>query len=727
MTPPFHRKAVARGFVAALLALGSLAAAAVPSRLRTVPGSMDKLLRMLAGSLLDLSGAVVVLAPLLFLLAVLVPLVVARTRRPRWQLSGPVFASVPVGFALWVLTVTAQEVKFERGSFPTVFDLAEGGTNAAFLGGTLGYLTYTRVWLPAAVGLALFAVVLRLARPRESEPLPWRPWGLGVGLGLLVGSGAVLGAAAAQAAASNAYSVAALGDPMTGLVESAVDLLGSKGPTTPRDLVLHAELPAELVAVGAARVGWPPAPPAGAPCRPHPYARPLSLADEPPTKDPRGRALVQALERLSGALQPTDAGPLAVLLVSLEGFRADDVHALNPHAPKALAPFVTSLYDGSWAGGRALTSRRAYQAGVRTAHGLGAMTCGLGTLPYNLAFIRDLQPFPVRCASDVWHDAGFEGSYFYGSDAHFDEMHRFLGEHGYGTIVSQAELPKDLPTGTWDAVTDFAVFDEAVKRVSDGLAQGQSQFSLVMSLSNHSPFTTPQDLPSAVKARVDEALATATHRADADDKLRLVAYSYTDAAVERLLGGFEGRGQAARTLVVLMADHSTGHAYVWGPPMDGPETDEMKAQVPFAIVVPEAMLAQAKDRAGAEAALAEAQRLLDDAPLSMNDVPTLMLALTAAHPAMQALPASARWHSMGGQLTSPYFDPGGEEGTYLLGINGVSELYALDRRGARVGDYEDSVFLKTRADRYRVTPRLIPVTATLRDVLSRPVTCPAGE
>jgi hypothetical protein len=34
------------------------------------------------------------------------------------------------------------------------------------------------------------------------------------------------------------------------------------------------------------------------------------------------------------------------------------------------------------------------------------------------------------------------------------------------------------------------------------------------------------------------------------------------------------------------------------------------------------------------------------------------------------------------------------------------------------------VFLKTRADRYRVTPRLIPVTATLIDVMQHPVRCP---
>ncbi len=717
-----------RGFVAALCALAGLGAAAVPSRLRAVPGSGEALLRTVAGALLDLAGALVVLAPLLFGLAALLPLVVPRARRGAWQVLGPALASVPLGFALWVLTVTAQEVKSERGAFPTVFDLAEGGTNAAFVLGTVGYLSYARVWMPGLVGLALLGLVLALARPRDAQALPWRPWGAGLALGLVTGSLALFASATAQGALSNRYGVAALGDPMTGLVESALDVVVARGPSTPRALVLGAELPATLVPVGAARLGWPPPSrreDGPGPCRPHPYARPLDVTNEPPTKDPRGRALLEALARASAALQPEAPAPLAVLLVSLEGFRGDDLHALNPAAPAVLAPFVTSLYDGSWAGGRALTARRAYQAGVRTAHGLGAMTCGLGTLPYNLAFIRDLQPFPVRCASDVLHEAGFSGSFFYGSDGRFDEMDRFLAAHGYGLLVSQAELPKGLPTGTWDAVSDFAVFDEAVRRVSDGLARGESQFSLVMSLSNHSPFTAPTDLPPEVRARVDTALATAPHRADADDRLRLVTYAYTDAAVARLLAGLEARGSDQHALVLLMADHSTGHAYVWGPPRDAPESDEMKAQVPFALVVPEAMLAQAKDRAGAEAALAEAQRLLDEAPLSQNDVPALTLALAAGHPQVKALPPAARWHTLGGQLTSPWFEPGGENGSYLLGINGVSELYALDREGARVGDYEDSVFLKTRADRYRVTPRLIPVTATLQDVLRRSVTCPA--
>jgi hypothetical protein len=226
-----------------------------------------------------------------------------------------------------------------------------------------------------------------------------------------------------------------------------------------------------------------------------------------------------------------------------------------------------------------------------------------------------------------------------------------------------------------------------------------------------------------VTARVDDALKTAVNRADSDDRLRLLTYSYTDAAVERLFTQLETLGIAERSIVMLMADHSTGHAYVWGK--EDPETDASKSQIPFAIVIPKAFLSRAKDPVALSAALKEVQALIDEAPLSQNDVPTILLSLLSAHPGLKSLPAEKRWHTLGGQVTSPWFKPGGDPASYILGINGVSELYALDRQGVRVGSYEDSVFLKTRADRYRVTPRLIPVTAALIETLNS--LAPLGE
>lgn len=702
-----------RGVASGLVAVALWYVAALPSRLAGVLKGWGPLpirgIKLFIGALLDLAAVAVPMALVAAVVTVLLPLVFKRLRTAKWQARGAIFAALPLGFVLWVITITAQEVKSERGSFPTMFDLLEGGTNASFVEGSVGFLRYERIWLPMLIGAALMAVILLVAfrRPLVAEAGDWRRWAAGVALGLLSGAIAVGGGMTALTHVKNEFTPAYLGDPMTGLVESTVDMLRHKGPATPRELVMDAEFPAGTAEIGAARMGWP----AVQKNATHPHRRPLDWSKEPPTRDPRGRKLLDAMARVSRALFDVDDPNVAVFHLSLEGFRADDVNALNPEAPAEIAPFTNSLYAAK---SGVLVGHRVFQGGVRTAHCLGAMTCGIGTLPYNLSFIRDLAPFPARCTSDVLSEAGFAHAFFYGSDAKFDDMDHFFHEHGYATLMTQAELPKNLPKGTWEGVTDFALVDATLAHVTEAVKSGP-QFALFMSLSNHSPFTPPEDLPTAVKERVDGALKTAPNRADSDDRLRLMTYAYTDEAIARLFAGLERSGLSERSVIMLMADHSTGHAYVWGA--EAKETDAAKAQIPFAIVIPEKFRARVKNAGELDAALKAAQVLIDEAPLSQNDVPSLLLALLSAHPNVKSLPEEKRWHTLGGQVTSPYFVPGGEPRSYVLGINGISELFALDRTGARVGDYEDSVFLKTRADRYRVTPRLIPVTATLMETM----------
>jgi Sulfatase len=648
-----------------------------------------------------------------------------RARGPLWQRLGLAVVGLPGFVALAVLTVVAQEVKAERGAFPTLHEVLQSGANASFLEGTVGFFRYQRMWAPALLctGSALLVLGLgvraALARRAPSLASPALPWAAGLVAALALCGAALRLGVAAQGRLSPRLAPAALGDPLSALGETAVDLALGRTPPSPAELLLQLEPTADQVALGAARLGWPARP--GRPCRPHRYARPLDRAGEPPAA---AQALLSALERVSGALFLDDDARVAVLQLSLESFRGDDLHALNPAAPRSLAPFTNGLYEAARAGGGGvLASGSTWQTGVRTAQGLAAMTCGLGTLPYNLSLIRDLDAFPLRCATDLLAEAGFRGTFFYGSDPAYDGMARFLEAHGVAEVVAQAQLPPTLPTGAWGGVTDLALFEAAVDRLAAGLAEGTPRFAMVMSLSNHSPFTAPADLPDAVRGRVEQALAERPNRALADDRRRLLTYAYTDAALEHLLQRLEARGVAERTVVVLAADHSTGDDFVWGDPTFDHETDAAKARIPFAVVIPPAFLARARDPAALRVALDDAQARLDELPLSQNDVPALLLALLSAHPGLKGLPVEARWHTLGGQATGPAFRPGGEAGSFLLGINGVDELYALDRQGRRLGAYEDVVFLGTRAVREEVTPRLIPVAATLVDTLRRPWRC----
>lgn len=682
----------------------------------------------LAGVLRDLAAVVLVIAPLVFLVTVALPFFTRRLRHARWQRAGGVLGAVPFGAIVWVFGITAHEFKVERGAYPTIFDLSEGASSSVFLKGTLGFLRYDVYWIPAAVFTAAAAALL-VSRARRPEPdvlLAWRPWLRGLALSLALGALLLRLFAAGTSSPGGRFNASSLGDPFDAIMASCADLIAYGGKATPRELVRDAHVPRARVEDGAALLGWPPPPTAGG-CVHHPHARPLDRSAEPAIADARGAELVRAFEEVSARLFPLDGDDIVVWQLTLESFRADDLHVMNAAASRETAPFVNGLYEAAVRGDEGvLASRRTYQAGVRTAQGLGAIACGLGTLPYNLSAIRDLQPLPLRCLSDVLGDAGFRASFFYGSDVTFDGMDVFFGAHGFTEQITQPDLPADAPTGAWGAVTDLALVDETTRRVAAGTdAKSAPRLVMLTTLSNHSPFGAPADLPPEVEARVDRALATVTNHAARDDRPRLLTHSYTDAAVARFFERLDALHLAARSIVVLAADHSTGESYVWGP--DGEdETDDAKARIPFAIVLPRALRERARDRAALDAALRAAQRALEDGPLSQNDIPALILSLLQAHPHVRALPPDKRWHTLGGQVTSPWFRTLARRGAYVIGVNGISQLVALDRSGARVGEYEESVFLKTRSELSSVTPSLLPITVTLSALLRAPADPCAG-
>ena len=690
------------GIRAGLAALALLAAFCFPSRLtqaflRGHASIGERATTALAGTLLDI-GAVAPYAAAVTAVFLIIALAITRGRGASQRLS-PLLAMLPAAFGLGVLAIIAQEMKHERGSYPTLFDL-RGGSNASFLRGALGFIGYNRVYIPIIVALVLGSLLVwrSLRRPIARRPTHWC---LGVAVGLALGVVVITYASALLQVSANRFSAAALGDPLTPIVESAVDVMRGRSPATARDLVRNAHLSPKDHERGPALVGWPPA---AKSCTPHPYSQPLDASERRPDSSKRGAALLRALSEASRELLANSSEPINVFFLSLEGYRADDIHALNPHAPAELHPFTNAFYTSPPPG--VLTSKSLYQAGVRTIQAMGAMLCGVGTLPYNLSFIRDLQPFPMRCLPDLYGDAGFRLSFLYGSDPGFDEMNTFLAERKF-EVVGGDDFPKDAPRGTWDGVTDFAVFDTALEKAEQH--QQRSQFIFVMSLSNHSPFTAPGDLPPEIADRAKKAFDSLPSPGEPDDLLRLQTHSYTDAALERFFTALRKSPLGRRAIVVMLADHSTGHNYLWD---SGDPSDKARARIPFIISISPALLAAAPR---AHEPLARAQKLLDSGPWSQNDVPAMVLALTSSAHGVQQLPKAARWHTLGGQVTSPYFTPPPKAS--IIGINGVSELFILDDQGRRVGNYQDSMFIRARADRYRVTPLLIPITSALIDIM----------
>lgn len=594
---------------------------------------------------------------------------------------------------LWLGGVGATEFRLQRGLYPTWADLRNTG-DSAYWTSAVQVLWFRRYLLPALVAVpAAVACIVLLQRLWRRLPERLLPAGIGwaaVTVALGLGGWAAWFTAAGWLPTVHDRREVSL--PIGSLLSSGAGTRNIRWGL--RAAVEQMHQPPERVALGAALLGVPPEPsralaehPATS-CTPHPFARPFpdeelalvragTLAAGP-AFEPR---IAESLGRLSHALFAEGApGPVHVWHLLLESFRAEDLHALQPNAPRELAPFATSLYDDGVPGYAALTAKRLHQAGVRTSQALAAQLCGLGSMPYDVSFARDLGRVPARCLLDVLADAGFDSSLVYGEKSAFDNMLDFAEQHRVDHILDRPRFPADLPSGGW------GIGDIALMRALFGLRAAVQRdpahtaaYSLVLTITNHHPFGRPEDTPSEVVNRVAHLAGSATQPLASEDRDRLVTYAYTDEALRQFFVELGRSPWADRSLVLLSADHSTADVVPWRSPTEG--ASEPLSVLPFAIVVPERWLSALAEPEAARQALADVRAWLEQMPLSENDVPAMVLALLSASAPFASLRHEQRWHTLGGQRTSPHYRLEPLGGGAVWGIDAENRLFTVGLDG----------------------------------------------
>lgn len=646
-----------------------------------------------------------------------------RFRRfPAWILG-----ALPL---LWLVSESAEEFRIQRGIDPTWFDFRLAWGDPAFVSSSLHIFLYRRHAVPSAVALGLLALAWLGFRVLSRHFGAASPGFTLVGFALTVAISDGLSLLPIDPRARLFHTLtdrSVVGQPFTTLFEP----FGARPANVQLGLssvIGHARITPRDLPVGAALLGLPPPPvlfPPAAACTPHPFARSFRADGEEraratgaaPPHAARAASLLLSLESLSAALFAGPREAPLVLEIMLEGFRADDVHALNPNAAPDVAPFMSKLYEGAVNGGNAvLASRRTFQAGVRTAQALSALTCGLGTLPFGISLGRDLGPLPFRCLPDVLEDAGFGANFYYGARVSFDNMDAFLNLHGFSRIVGQWQLPPGLPAVYW-GVTDRSLFDAVL--AESKTFDARARFAILMTVSNHMPFAEPGDLPDAIRARVQADLEGTHNLAGHDDLPRLLTLSYTDDAFEQFIARFGASPLGSRSIVVALGDHSTSDRFVWPRP-DGAraDTDDARSRIPFVILFPEALILASEDPGRTRDAIRAANAELDRLPISENDVPSLLLALLSKSAELRRLPPEARWHTLGGAVTSPWFGGPTGESAALSGIDSATEFFSLDAEGRRIGPVANAGPLEAASDLYTACPPLQPVRSLLASFLN---------
>lgn len=180
-----------------------------------------------------------------------------------------------------------------------------------------------------------------------------------------------------------------------------------------------------------------------------------------------------------------------------------------------------------------------YATGTRSDRGIEAVITGFTpTSKRSVVKLVETQDNFFTIAS-LLEKKGYQTSFIYGGQAHFDNMRRFFLNNGFQTVIDQNDYEDPVFVAAW-GVSDEDLFNRADQVFSQ--AGDQPFFSLVFSSSNHMPFDIP---PNRVEPATDE---------NAD---RSTAIKYADYALGQFLEKARKSSYWSNTVFLVIADHNS--------------------------------------------------------------------------------------------------------------------------------------------------------------------------
>jgi phosphoglycerol transferase MdoB-like AlkP superfamily enzyme len=243
------------------------------------------------------------------------------------------------------------------------------------------------------------------------------------------------------------------------------------------------------------------------------------------------------------AARPDGLGRLNVVVVASESFGAE-FSRLHGSKRNWTPNFDAYARKGLW-------FANTYASGTRTVRGLEAITASFPPIP-TVSILRRPGNQKIATWGRVMNQLGYHSSFLYGGYGYFDDMNSFYEGNGF-EVLDRKDIANVRFANIW-GVSDEDLFDRAIKHYGQEYAKGQPFFSIVMTTSNHKPYTFRPGL---------EKLGIAPEGGG-----RKAGVKYADYALGYFLQ------QAARqpwfddTLFVVVADHG---ARVYG-----------KAEIPLA-------------------------------------------------------------------------------------------------------------------------------------------------
>ena len=243
-----------------------------------------------------------------------------------------------------------------------------------------------------------------------------------------------------------------------------------------------------------------------------------------------GRFVRLADGRLDREFDPNPAGlgRLNVIVVSSESFGAEFSRLYGSTAD--LTPnFDTFAQRGLW-------FRNTYASGTRTVRGLEAISASFPPIP-SVSILRRPGNENIATWGKVMREHGYRTSFLYGGYGYFDNMNYYFGSNGFD-VIDRSSINKPRFENIW-GVADEDLFDRALQHFDEVSRDKQPFFSIIMTTSNHKPFTFRPGVPGVPQRGGG----------------RTAGVRYADFALGYFLRAAEQHAWFKDTIFVVVADH----------------------------------------------------------------------------------------------------------------------------------------------------------------------------
>uniref|UniRef100_A0A831UCB2 Alkaline phosphatase family protein n=1 Tax=Geobacter metallireducens TaxID=28232 RepID=A0A831UCB2_GEOME len=215
---------------------------------------------------------------------------------------------------------------------------------------------------------------------------------------------------------------------------------------------------------------------------------------------------------------------------------------------------LSAAFLGAWGNGEGLSPNidrlakeslvftHLYASGTRTIRGLEALTLSTPPLP-GTSIVKRPGNGGFRSWGEIMREKGYDTRYIYAGYGYFDNMNAFFSGNGFDIVDRNSFSQDEITFANIWGVCDEDLFRKTIQESRKSFEAGRPFFSMVMTTSNHRPFTYPE-------GRIDIPPKTG----------RSGGVKYADHALGKFIEAARKEPWFKDTVFVIVADHCASSA-----------------------------------------------------------------------------------------------------------------------------------------------------------------------